>query len=99
MRRHVIGLITGVLFLAALYLSLWPLEGSANNQFLLGALVRVGALMAVIWLAYHELCRLPAWLWAVLPALLAVAAVRPRWFLLALPIVIALAILKPRMKK
>jgi hypothetical protein len=95
MRRHAFGIIAIVLLLAAGYLWIWPLEGSTNALWQ-GAFIRIGALMAVIWLAYREVSRLPGWIWGVLPLLLVILAWRPRYFLLALPIVLALALLKPR---
>lgn len=96
MRRHAIGIIALVLLLGAVVLSIWRPQGAGNN-FTLGALVRVGAVMAVLWLAYPDVKRLPPWIWATFPVLLMILAVRPRWLVVAVPLVIALAILKPRL--
>ncbi len=60
---------------------------------------RGGALAAVAWLAYHEIHRVPAWLWPALVGLMLVLVVRPRYLWVAVPLVIALAILKPRIKR
>ena len=95
MRRHAIGIIAVVLLLGAAALWIWPLEASWYEP-LKAACSRLGPFMAVLWLAYDEVKRLPPWLLATVPGLVLVLAVRPRWFLIALPIVIALAILKPR---
>jgi len=95
MRRHAIGIIALGLLAAAAALAIWPHEW-ADNVALLGALVRVGVVMVVLWLAYPDLQRLPGWIPAVVVVLLVILAFRPRWFLIALPIVIALAILRPR---
>lgn len=65
----------------------------------LAACVRVGAVMAVLWLAYDEVSRLPAWIWAAVPLLLALLAFKPKALLIAVPIIIALVILKPRRPK
>jgi hypothetical protein len=97
-RRQAIGIIAIVLLLAAAALCIW-LPDQADEGLTLGALgafVRVGAVMAALWLAYPDVKRLPAWLLAVIPLLLVILAWKPRWFLYALPIVIALVILKPR---
>jgi len=74
---------------------IFPLEGAAYQQFE-AACWRVGALMAVLWLAYADVGRMPGWLLAALPVLVVILAIRPRWFVLAIPILIALAVLKPR---
>lgn len=95
MRRHVIGIIAVVLLLGAAALWIWPFEAGWHAP-LKAACSRLGPFMAVLWLAYHEVKRMPPWLLATIPALVLVLAVRPRWFLIALPIVIAMAILKPR---
>jgi hypothetical protein len=99
MRRHAIGIISIVLLLSSVALLVWQRVEPAKDwrYALMGATVRVGVLMAVIWLAYSELKRLPAWMWGTLPILLAILAVRPRYLLIAVPVVIALAILKPRL--
>jgi len=94
-RRHAIGIIAVVLLLGAAALWIRPLELSWYEP-LKAACSRLGPFMAVLWLAYNEVKRLPPWLLATVPALVVVLAIRPRWFLIALPIVIALAILKPR---
>jgi len=96
MRRHAIGIIALVLLLLAVVFWIWPPPWS-GDLFARGAFVRVGAIMAALWLAYPEVKRLPPWLLAAIPLLLVILAVRPRWFLIALPIVIALAILRPGM--
>ena len=99
MQRHAIGIIAIVLLLGSVGLFIWQrVEPSEDWRYaLMGATNRVGILMAVIWLAYRELKRLPPWMWGTLPVLLAILAVRPRYLVIAVPIVIALAILKPRL--
>ena len=90
MRRRLIGIISLVLFAGALV--------SMHNdapQFT-SACSRVGALMAVLWLAYKELGRLPERIWRPLLLAALVLAIRPRLILWAIPLIIILAILKPR---
>ena len=99
MRRHLIGIIAIALLLGGTALWLWPPSTEGWIHQFHAACWRVGALMSVLWLAYPQVHRMPAWLWAAIPALVLVLAVRPRWFLIAVPVVIALAILKPRLKQ
>lgn len=58
--------------------------------------LRLGPLLAVVWLAYEQLKRVPVWLWCTLPVILVVLATRPKWLWLLLPLIVAAAILKPR---
>jgi hypothetical protein len=99
MRRHLTGIIALGLLLSALGMWLWMPVASANREALMGAFGRVGILMALFWIAYRDLQRVPTWLLAVIPALLVVLALKPRWFLFLLPLVLALAFLFPRIKK
>jgi len=96
MRRTAVGIIAILLILGAAAFWIWP-PGSDGYQQFEAACWRVGALMAVWWLAYKEVERMPGWALATIPLLVIVLAVRPRWFLFAIPVVIALAILKPRL--
>ncbi len=97
MRRHAIGIIALVLLAIAGVLWLWPTEGNE----LLGleaACWRVGALMGVLWVAYSDVQRIPAWLLGVAPVLVVLLAWKPRLFLFVAPVVICIAILRPRKK-
>lgn len=96
MRRYAIGVIALILLSGGVALWIWPLEDANWHQMLQSACWRLGPCMAVLWLAYPQVKRLPAWLLGAIPLLLVILAARPKWFLVALPIVIALAILKPR---
>jgi hypothetical protein len=58
--------------------------------------LRLGAIMAVWWLAYPDLRRLPAWLLASMPVLVIVLARWPRYIFLVVPLIVILAVLKPR---
>jgi len=95
MRRHAIGLIAIVLLVIAVIMQIGQWE-DPNAADLESVCLRIGAVMAVIWLAYDHLQRAPAWLWWALPVLLIVLARRPQWLLLLVPLVIALAILRPK---
>ena len=95
MRRHLIGIIALSLLVGAVAFWIWPPRGSWQGQ-LEAACWRVGALAAVIWLAYDQVKRMPGWLLGLLLAFLVIVALRPRVALLAIPIIVALAILRPR---
>ncbi len=96
MRRHAVGLIALVLLLIGAILWIGSPENEGAGQMAMLACVKIGVLMGVLWTAYRDVERLPAWLVATFPLLLAILAVRPRWFVFLLPLVISLAILRPR---
>ncbi len=101
MRRHAIGVIALVLLVCAVALAFVPERGPLTQE-LWGACARIGVLMIFVWLAYHQLRRIPVWLWYTLPPLLILAAIRPRmiWYLWPLvPALIILAMLKPKAKR
>jgi hypothetical protein len=52
--------------------------------------------IALVWLAYPQLQRVPAWLAAVIVAALLVVVRWPRLIVLALPLVVLLWLLGPR---
>jgi hypothetical protein len=52
--------------------------------------------MAVLWIAYPDVKRLPAWLWPTILLLLALLAYKPKLFLIAVPIVILMLIIRPK---
>jgi drug/metabolite transporter superfamily protein YnfA len=97
MRRHATGVIAVVLLLLAAWFYVWPPTGPVGQE-LQAAFGRIGVVMAVIWLAYDQLKRMPRWLLWTIP-LLAIAFVLPplrRYLLILVPLVIVLAILRPR---
>jgi hypothetical protein len=93
MQRHVIGVVGLLLLGVAGGTYLW---GSADAAKAVEFCGRAGAVLAVWWLAYPDLLRLPRWLLAATPVLLIVLARWPRYLVLAVPLVVALAILRPR---
>ncbi len=95
MRRHLIGIIALLSLLGAVATWIWPPQG-AWGAMVQSGFCRGGVLAGVVWLAFPDVRRMPAWLWSVLFAILVVVAIRPRTVFLAVPIIIALAILKPR---
>jgi len=91
MRRHAVGLLA--VFLLILGVGLWLADA---QQWLEFACLRVGALLAVWWVAYPDLRRLPAWLLVAAPVVLVLVALRPRRFLVLVPLLVAAALLWPR---
>jgi hypothetical protein len=94
MQRSIIGILALVLLAASLLSWVWP-AAEAFVQFD-GFCVRLGAILAVWWLAYPDLARLPAWILAGVPVLVIILARWPRFFWLFIPVVVVLAVLKPR---
>jgi len=94
-RRHAIGIFAVVLLVTGAIVP-FVLEESPGTKDLEATCFRIGPLLAVIWLAYEQLKRIPVWLWCTLPVIVLVLATRPRWLWVLLPLLVAAAILKPR---
>jgi hypothetical protein len=72
-------------------------EKSSVLTDLEGACLKIGPLLAALWLAYEHLKRVPVWLWCTLAVIVLLAATRLRWMIwLLVPLIVAAAILKPR---
>jgi hypothetical protein len=98
MRRHAIGVFALLLLLGASVLCFWPAASgeSAAVKAMEGAFWRVGALLAVLWMAWPDVHRLPAWMLAFGPAVLAVIAFKPRTAIYLIPVLLAIALFRPR---
>jgi len=105
MRRHLIGVFALLMLAGAVYFWLCPPQSSGAQQ-LEAACWRLGALLTVVWLAYHEINRMPAWGWAVIPVVMIILVKWPRWLMISgrallpvLPAIIVLVILLPRLRR
>lgn len=97
-RRHAIGLIALVLLATGGILH-WRTNGSSGAMHdLRAACLRIGPLMAAIWLAYPQLRRVPVWLWYTLPVVVLALALRPKWLLVLVPLIAVVAIFMPRVR-
>jgi hypothetical protein len=95
MRRHLIGILSLILLLGAAGFYFFP-PTSAVAIEAKAACWRMGLLLAVWWMAWPQVIRLPRWLLIAVPMLVVVLVLRPRYFLVAIPLVVALALLMPR---
>jgi hypothetical protein len=96
-RKTLIGILAIVFLLGMLAFSFWPPTGSTGLEWQ-SACWRIGPLLAVLWLAYDELKRIPRWLWFVLPVAIFILVKWPKMMLLSIPFLILLAVLKLRLK-
>ncbi len=97
MQRHILGISALVLLAGAIGFRIWPPQ-SAGAEGLHAACMRVGALCAVVWLAYRDLIRLPSWIGSVLSVAAVAIAIKPRLAIIAVPLVIVLMILGRKRK-
>ncbi len=95
MRRHALGILALALLATAAYLAIRGPQEGLSYQVEINS-IRVGALLAVFWIAYWDLTRIPPWLWVIFVPVVAILIVRPRWFFFLIPIVLLLAVLHPR---
>jgi hypothetical protein len=98
MHRPTVGLIAIVLLGTALALWIIP-SGLQSHQALLGACLKVGAVMGALWLAHPQLMRLPKWMAAAAGITAVVAAVKPRILFVAVPLLFIVWSLMPSAAK
>jgi hypothetical protein len=101
MRRHLIGMIAIGFLLLGLATTIWP-SGGAGQQWYESMGWRLGAVMALWWLAYPEASKLPVWTWFVPPIvfLLLLTKGATKWVLLGLLVaIVVLTLLRPRPRR
>ncbi len=95
MRRHLIGILGLLLLLGVLVTWNWEPDSAWGTQIRAGCW-RLGPLLIILWLAFPQVERVPAWLWVYIIIVLVLAAWKPKLLLIAIPIIVVLAVLKPR---
>ena len=98
MRRHLAGIISLVLLIVGGLLYFWPPDWE-NSAPLAASCIRIGAVLAAIWLAYPELKRIPGWLAPVCIIAVVAIAAKPKLAIFIIPVAIIILILRPRKKK
>jgi len=94
-QRHLIGVLGLVLIGGAIYYLIVP----PTSEFHLmseAACRRMGILCVLLWLAYPEVKKLPAWLALSVPFVTAVVVFRPRYALVLVPLVLMILFLRPK---
>ncbi|NMC21388.1 MAG: hypothetical protein GYA33_13330 [Thermogutta sp.] len=95
LQRHLIGVLGLVLIGGAVYYLIVPPSGEFHLMFE-AACRRMGIVCVLLWLAYPEVMRLPAWLALCVPFVTAVVVFRPRYALVLVPLVLLILFLRPR---
>ncbi len=84
------GILAAALLLSAGVVWLWMPQAELTLAFCW----RGGALLAVAWLAYEDVQRLPGWLVLAVPVVLIVVARWPRLIVAVVPLLLVLALLR-----
>ena len=92
MQKRILGIATIVLLVGAVVV--WQWRPGPDADALLAFCSRAGALMAVAWLAYDDVQRLPGWLLLALPLLLIVLVRWPKLLLLLIPLLILCEVIR-----
>ncbi len=90
MRRHLIGILAIMSLACAVGLWMWPFAGSEPYQ---SGSLRLGAVLAAMWLAFADVRRIPTWALLAAPVVLFLLVRFPRQLLLAIPAILVLAFL------
>ncbi|GAB4132155.1 hypothetical protein [Thermopirellula anaerolimosa] len=94
-QRHLIGILGLALIGCAVYYLMVP-PSSEFHLMSEAACRRMGILCILLWLAYPEVKRLPAWLALSVPFVTAIVVFRPRYALVLGPLVLLILFLRPR---
>jgi hypothetical protein len=90
MRRHALGIIALVLLAVGIG-TLATSEGALS-----GTCLRVGGVLAILWLAWPQLQEIPLWLVGVIGVALLVVLRFPKLLWAAVPLAFVLWLLRPR---
>ena len=96
-RRTILGILAIFFMLGALGCWIWPPTHGVGLEWETTCW-RIGPILAVLWLAYYDLKRIPWWLWLTLPVILIIIVKWPKYILLSIPFLILLVLLNKRMK-
>jgi hypothetical protein len=92
MPRYYLAILAAACFVGAVVFMIWPLV--AGSEQIVSFLWRLGALTAVLWLAYPDLMRIPRWLAAAVPIVLIVLVKWPKLIFVIVPAIITLVVLQ-----
>jgi hypothetical protein len=90
MRRALLGLLALVLLATGL------IAWGGANETISGTSLRLGIVLALVWLAWPQLRRLPVWIVAVVGVALVLAMRWPKLLWGLLPLAVLLWLLRPR---
>ncbi|MEX2112760.1 MAG: hypothetical protein WD845_06210 [Pirellulales bacterium] len=93
MQRHALGV------LAIVLLAVGVATYGRQDTAVAGACLRIGAVLALLWLAMPQLRDVPAWLLGALGVVLLIVLRWPKLLWAMLPLAAVLWLLRPRMRK
>lgn len=95
MRRHLMGIVAILLFIGGV-VAYFAFPHSESFQSTAGACIKVGAVLAALWLALPQINQMPLWLYASILGGVIVIARWPQLWWMIIPAILAVWILKPR---
>lgn len=96
-RRLIVGILAVVLFVAGG--AVWAFVPGGSDSVVTMTCWRLGAVLAVWWLAYPDLIRLPGWMVVIVLLTIPMVLRWPKILLVLLPALAIVAIIKPRRRK
>ena len=86
MQRLAFGILALMFFAASAYLGIWASDDV--EPFYYSILLRVGIVLAALWLAYPELLRIPPWMYGMLAVAVSAVMIQPRLIIIVAPMVV-----------
>jgi hypothetical protein len=96
MPRYYLAILTAACFAGTAVFMIWPPAWLSQElvPVIVSFLWRMGALLAVLWLAYPDLMRIPRWVALAVPVLLIVIVKWPKMIFVIVPAMIVLVALQ-----
>jgi hypothetical protein len=98
MPRYYLAILAIACLVGAAGFMIWPLP-EEHEALVVSFLWRLGALTAVLWLAYPDLMRIPRWLALAVPVLVIVLVKWPKMIFVVVPALIVLVVLQRTLRQ
>lgn len=95
MRRHIMGILAVCLLIAGGILLFLEAKDSAND-FAASMCLRIGLVLAAIWLAYPELRYIPPWMYTIVAAATVIVVIQPKTIFIVIPFLFFIWLIKPK---
>ena len=99
-RRGFVGVVAGVLIIMGIVLWILGLGHEKNLVYYYGACWRLGPVLALWWLAWNEVRKVPSWAFISIPIIVVAMLIHKKLLLVAIPLAILLSLMNhPRLRR
>ena len=103
MRRHILGIVALCLLITGAVMLLRSFGedagAAASKDFAASMCLRIGWVLAAIWLAYPELKYIPPWMYTIVLAAVVIVVIQPKTIVFVIPALLLIWLLNPKRGK